>query len=282
MVNKSAINQYSLHSKTIMWIIMLLISFIVILPLFITMTASFKSAREIASAFPLAFPVDFVLSNYVYVFRNGGFGKAFINSLIVVAGTIFINITFSSMIAFALGRFDFKMKKVYLALFLFGMLIPSVVTETARFSVIKGLGLYNTFGAPILIYAAADMMQIYIYLQFLKNIPVSLDESARIDGASYRKVFWFIIFPLMKPATATIAIIKFVDVMNDMYIPFLYMPSSGLRTLTTSLMSFCGERNSQWNYLSAAIMVVMIPTVVFYNIFQKQIISGIAAGAIKE
>jgi raffinose/stachyose/melibiose transport system permease protein len=126
------------------------------------------------------------------------------------------------------------------------------------------------------------MMQIYIYLQFMNKIPISLDESAMIDGCSYFTICWRIIFPLVLPATATLAILKMVDVINDMYIPYLYMPSPKLHTLTTALMFFSGERNTFWNYLSSGIIIVVLPTFLLYIMFQKFIFKGITAGAVKE
>jgi multiple sugar transport system permease protein len=202
--------------------------------------------------------------------------------MILVVTSVILNTLLASMVSYCLSRFEFKLKKVFLLAFMIGMLVPTIVTEVARFGIINSLGMYNTLLAPIVIYAAADMMQIYIYIQFINKIPISLDESAMIDGASYFKIFWKIIFPLVLPASATLAILKMVDIINDMYIPFLYMPSTKLHTLTTALMYFTGERNTFWNFLSAGIIVVMLPTIILYIIFQKFIFKGITAGAVKE
>jgi multiple sugar transport system permease protein len=181
-----------------------------------------------------------------------------------------------------LDRFEFKLKKIIFGLFLLGMVIPVNVTEIVRFGVIKNLGAYDTIFAPIIIYVATDLLQIYIFLQFIQKIPRSLDESAMIDGCSYFGIFGRIIFPLVLPATATLAIIKAVEILNDMYIPYLYMPSNNLRTLTTTLMFFSSAMFGSWQYLSAAIILVIIPTIVIFVIFQKYIFAGIVAGAIKE
>jgi multiple sugar transport system permease protein len=162
------------------------------------------------------------------------------------------------------------------------MIVPGIVTEIARFGIIKNLGLYNTIYAPMVIYAGTDLMQIYIYMQYMNQIPKSLDESAMIDGCSYFGIYWKIIFPVVIPATATLAILKIVTVMNDMYIPYLYMPSSKLRTLTTTLMAFNGTRTGSIVELSAAVIVVMIPTILLFLLFQKYVFKGIVAGAVKE
>jgi raffinose/stachyose/melibiose transport system permease protein len=269
-------------SRFFMFIFLTVISLIILVPLLITVFASFKTMMQISTDFPLKPPVKFNLDNYAIVSKKGDLVFGLKNSLILVFVSVVLNTILATMVSYCLSRFDFKLKKVFLLLFLVGMLVPSIVTEVARFGIIKNLGFYNTMLAPIVIYAAADMMQIYIYLQFMNKIPISLDESAMIDGCSYFTIFWRIIFPLVLPATATLAILKMVDVINDMYIPYLYMPSPKLHTLTTALMFFSGERNTFWNYLSSGIIIVVLPTFILYMVFQKFIFKGITAGAVKE
>ena len=144
------------------------------------------------------------------------------------------------------------------------------------------MGLYNTLGAPIVIYVASDLMQLYIYRQFISTIPAALDESALLDGCSYFGVFARIIFPLLAPATATVVIIKAITIINDMYIPYLYMPKNKLRTLTTFLMDYANAQQGSWQTLAAGIIVIMLPTILIYVFFQRYILAGIAAGAVKE
>lgn len=162
------------------------------------------------------------------------------------------------------------------------MMVPTNIVEIARFQVIRGMGLYNTLGAPIVIYIAANLMQLYIYRQFISGISVSLDESAMLDGCGYFRIFAQIIFPLLTPATATLVIIKTVSIVNDMYIPYLYMPKNKLRTLTTFLMDYSNAQKGSWQTLAAGIIIIMLPTVLIYLFFQKYILAGVAAGAVKE
>lgn len=264
-------------------IVFLLIAAIVILPILITIFASFKNLAQIGSESALKPPTGFNLENYKDVFKSGDVLVGFINSMILVVVTVVLNSLLSTMVAYCLTRFNFKLKKAYYAIFLIGLIIPGTVTEISRFGIMIKLHVYDTLLAPILIYIGSDLMQIYIYNQFLEQIPVSVDESAMIDGASYFTIYWKIIFPMVIPATATLGILKAVDVLNDMYIPFLYMPSVKHRTLSTLLFNYTQDpRTSSWPKLSAAAVVVMIPTLVIYFIFQKYIFSGIAAGAVKE
>ena len=260
----------------------LVITLIVFLPILVTIFAAFKTQFQIGSEFPLKPPTQFFWDNFKFVFEKGNVFTGLKNSLILVTVSVVINAILSTMIAYILSRFDFKLKKMYYLIFLMGMLVPGFVTEIARFGIISKVGIYDTLLAPIVIYIGTDLMQIYIYMQFMNQIPLSIDESAMIDGASYFTIYRKVIFPMVVPATATLGILKAVEVMNDMYIPYLYMPSEGKRTLTTMLMSFASQRSGAWPQLSAAVIIVMIPTVTLYIIFQKYIFDGIVAGAVKE
>lgn len=265
------------------FMIFIFIAVIVIMPMLVTFFASFKTLSQIGSESAIKPPTSLMFDNYKDVFKNGQVFVALKNSAILVIVTVIINSLLSTMVAYCLTRFDFKLKKVYYVMFLIGLIIPGTVTEISRFGIMTDLKLYNTLLAPIFIYIGADLMQIYIYNQFLEQIPLSIDESAMIDGASYFTIYWKIIFPMVIPATATLGILKAVDVLNDMYIPFLYMPGVEHRTLSTLLFNYVqNPQTSSMPKLSAATIVVMIPTVVIYFIFQKYIFSGVAAGAVKE
>lgn len=263
-------------------ILFILITLIVMVPILVTIFSSFKTPQQIGSEFPLKLPTSFNFDNYKIVLQKGKVLTGFKNSGILVVCTVIMNSLLGTMVAYCLTRFDFKLKKYYYLAFLVGMLVPGFVTEISRFGIIAKAGLYNTLGAPLVIYIGTDLMQIYIYSQFMNQIPKSIDESAMMDGCSYFRVYWTIIFPMVLPATATLGILKAVEVINDMYIPFLYMPGAKNRTLTTMLMYFSGQRDGSWTRLSAAIVIVMIPTILIYLLFQEYIFDGIVAGAVKE
>lgn len=267
--------------RTLFYSFFIIISIIIFLPLLITVFASFKTANQISVDFPLQLPSTPHFENFITVFQRGELMTGYTNSLILVFFTLVINSLLGSMAAYCLSRFEFKLRKLFFFLFMLGMIVPIYVTEVARFSIIKGLGLYNTRGSAILIYAAADMMQLYIIIQFVKNIPKSIDESALLDGCSYFQIYFRIILPLIIPAIATLAILKSIEVINDMYIPYLYMPKNTLLTMTTSIMRFAGTRYARWEVLSAGIILVMLPTILLYIFFQKFVFKGITAGAVK-
>ena len=257
---------------------------IVLAPIVLVLFASFKTKADMVKISPLLLPPKsrFTLDNFQKVLNNKYLLIGFKNTGIILVVSIFFNVMFGTITAFIIERFNFRFKGFIVGLFFVGMLIPSFVTEIARFKVIQGLHLYNTLGAPIVIYVASDLMQLYIYRQFISTLPVSLDESALLDGCGYFGLFTRIIFPLLAPATATVVIIKAINIINDMYIPYLYMPKNKLRTLTTFLMDYANAQRGSWQQLAAGIIIVMLPTICIYLFFQRYILAGIAAGAVKE
>jgi len=257
---------------------------VVLAPVILILFAALKTKADMVNTSPLWLPplARITFENFAKVFKDKYLLIGFKNTGIILVVSIFFNVMFGTITAFVLERFQFRFKKVVIGLFFLGMLIPSFITEIARFKIINGLGLYNTLGAPIVIYVASDLMQIYIYRQFISTLSVSLDESALLDGCSYFGLFTRIILPLLAPATATVIIIKAITIINDMYIPYLYMPRNKLRTLTTFLMNYANAQRGSWQTLAAGIIVIMLPTILIYIFFQKYILAGVAAGAVKE
>lgn len=257
---------------------------VVLAPIVLTFFASMKTKTDMINTSPLALPSfdRITFDNYKEVLTSKQLLTGFKTTGIILAVSLVFNVLFGTITAYIIERFNFRGKKIIVGLFFLGMLIPTFVTEIARFQVIQKLGLYNTIGAPIIIYVASDLMQLYIYRQFISGISVALDEAALLDGCSYFGLFTRIIFPLLAPATATVCIIKAISIINDMYIPYLYMPKNKLRTLTTFLMDYANAQQGSWQTLAAGIIIIMIPTVILYLFFQKYILAGVAAGAVKE
>lgn len=260
------------------------ICLVVLAPILITLFASLKTKGGMTNTSPLLLPPleDITFENYAKVLGDKKLWIGFKNSFTIAFISVIFNVILGSITAFVLERFQFRFRKIVFGMFFLGMMVPTFVTEIARFGLIESLGLYNTLGAPIVIYVASDLMQLYIYRQFISKLSVSLDESALIDGCGYFRLFWQIIFPLLAPATATVVIIKVVNIINDMYIPFLYMPSNRLKTLTTFLMTYANAQKGSWQMLSAAIIIVLVPTTIIYVFAQNYIMEGLAAGAVKE
>jgi raffinose/stachyose/melibiose transport system permease protein len=256
---------------------------IIICPIMIIVNISFKSNEEYFYSGPFQLAKSILnIENYKIVFELANFIRGFENTGIIIIVSVTGSIIMGLMVSYVLGRFDFKFKAVVANAFILATIIPTITTQVATFTVIKSLGIYNTLYAGIVLYVATDIISIYVFLQYISKIPKSLDESAMIDGASYIRIFFSIIIPQMIPAIVTMAIIKSISIYNDIFIPYIYMPKSTLRTVATTIQYFSQDRNSQWNLMAAAILIAMIPTLIIYAFCQKLIISGLTEGAVKE
>lgn len=255
---------------------------VALIPLVVVLFASFKTSEEYATTSPLTPPVNwFNFTNFVTAFESGkmllGFANTTFILLISVTGTVLIG----TMAAYALDRFDFRFKKLVFGAFLIATLVPGVTTQVATFQVVNELGLFNSHWAAIALFLGTDIISIYIFVQFMQSIPKSLDEAAMLDGASRFGIYWRIILPLLKPAIATVVIIRGIAIYNEFYIPFLYMPSAQLGVISTSLFRFKGPFGSQWEIIGAGAMIVIIPTLILFIILQRYIYNGVTAGATK-
>ncbi|MFF8997249.1 carbohydrate ABC transporter permease [Streptomyces achromogenes] len=257
-------------------------SLVVLVPLAVVFLTSLKTSKEVTDGGALSLPGDWLnFGNYVTAFNDGKMLSAFVNTAVILLFSITGTVLIGSMTAYAIDRFHFRFKKPVMALFLIATLVPGVTTQVATFQVVNSFGLFNTIWAPILLYMGTDIVSIYIFLQFIRGIPVSLDEAARLDGANSLTIYWKIILPLLKPAIATVVIIKGITVYNDFYIPFLYMPSEDLGTISTALFRFKGPFGAHWENISAGTILVIVPTLVVFLFLQRYIYNGFAQGATK-
>lgn len=261
---------------------LVLAAFIALLPIVVILFASLKTNAEYATSSPLAPPANWLnFANYTKAFVDGNMLVGFKNTIIILIISIIGATLTGSMIAYVLDRFKFKGKKIMVAAFLLATLIPSVTTQVATFQIINALDLFNTRWAAIVMYLGTDIIAVYIFLQFLGSISSALDESAMLDGASYFMIYWKIILPLLKPAIVTVIIVKGVNIYNDFYTPFLYMPKTDLQVISTALFKFKGPFGSQWEVISAGIMIAIIPTMIIFLLLQKYIYNGFAQGSVK-
>lgn len=262
--------------------LLVLITIAVLVPLYIVVSLSFKTLAEANNSNVFALPESFgYLDNYIFIWTRGKLLRGFKNTGILIITSLIGSITMGTMVAYVLSRFEFKLKKAVYILFMFPIVVPAVTTQVATFTIVRSLGLYNTIWAGIILYISTDMLLIYIFLQHIEKIPVSLDESARTDGASYWTIYRKIILPQLRPAIVTGIIIKTLTIYNDLFTPYLYMPKSRLKTVTTSILAFVADRTSDWGVVSAGIVSAIIPTVILYLLLQKYIISGVVDGAVK-
>ncbi|MGI5458829.1 carbohydrate ABC transporter permease [Streptomyces sp. CA-249302] len=268
-------------ARTLVHLSLITASVVVLLPLLVVFLTSLKAEQETSDdTGALTLPHDPLnFHNYVTAFQDGRMLSAFGNTAFIlvvsVAGTVLIG----SMTAYAIDRFTFRFKRLVVALFLIAALVPGVTTQVATFQIVTSFGMFDTRWAPIALYMGTDIVSIYIFLQFVRSIPTSLDEAARIDGANAFTIYRKIIFPLLKPAIATVVIVKGIAVYNDFYIPFLYMPNQDLGVISTSLFRFKGPFGAHWETISAGAVLVILPTLIVFLCLQRYIYNGFTRGA---
>ena len=209
-------------------------------------------------------------------------GRAFLNSFIILVCVLSGSILISSMLAYVLSRFKFHGNGLIRNLFTIATLIPGIATQVTVYQIMTSLHLVNSMPGYIILMMGTDVITIYIFLQFFENLPVSLDESAILDGCSYFGVFFKILFPLLKPAVVTSAILKGVSTYNEYYMANLYLQDkTRYQVVSTSLFVFTGPMGSQYNYICAGVLITIIPALIIFLLCQDQIYSGMAAGAVK-
>ncbi|MFD8302122.1 carbohydrate ABC transporter permease [Streptomyces sp. NPDC059690] len=268
-------------ARTLVHLSLIAASVVVLLPLIVVLLTSLKTEQETSNdTGALSLPHDLLnFHNYVTAFQDGHMLAAFGNTAFILVVSVGGTVLIGSMTAYAIDRFTFRFKKPVVALFLIAALVPGVTTQVATFRIVTGFGMFDTRWAPIALYMGTDIVSIYIFLQFVRSIPVSLDESARLDGANAFTIYWRIIFPLLKPAIATVVIVKGIAVYNDFYIPFLYMPNQDLGVISTSLFRFNGPFGAHWETISAGVILVILPTLAVFLCLQRYIYNGFTRGA---
>jgi ABC-type glycerol-3-phosphate transport system permease component len=251
-----------------------------LLPLIAIAMASFKTADEYATTPPFAPPGNWLnLDNYVTAFTDGKMLLGFANTAFILTVSLVGTVLIGSMAAYAIDRFTFPMRGLVIGLFLIAALVPGVTTQVTTFKVVNDLGLYNTRWSAIALFLGTDIISIYIFRQFLRSIPTEVDEAAALDGADPFTIYRRVILPQLKPAIATVVIIRGVAIYNEFYVPFLYMPSRDLGVISTSLFRFKGPFGSEWEIISAGVILIIVPTLIAFLALQRFIYNGFATGA---
>ena len=271
----------SVVQTALKYFILIFFAFCTILPLISCLITSLKNTEEYQSTSVMVLPKILYFKNFIDAFKLANMGRAFINSFVVLVFVLAGSILISSQLAFVLNRFHFPGNTLIRRLFLFATLLPGVAMQVSVYSIMGKLGFINHLYGYIIMMMGTDVISIYIFIQFMENISVSLDESAIIDGASYFKIYWSIILPLLKPATVTSMILKGVSCYNEYYCANLYLQDVKLRTVAISLYTFTGPLGSQYNLICAGVIISMLPAFIVFILCQKQIYSGITSGAVK-
>ena len=257
----------------------------IIFPLYMTVVIAFKKPSEMTNSISgiLSLPKSWSLDNFAEAMRVTDFWHSLLNSVLVTGVTVAISIVVHSLIGYAIGRNKAK-SKFYKFVYLFivsGMFVPFAILMMPLVKQTAQLGIANIVGVIICYVVFYMPMNVLLYSGYLTNIPVALEEAARVDGASTWRTYWRIIFPIMKPMHATVAVLTALGTWNDVMTPLVIMSGSGMNTLPLAQMTFQTQFGANYNLAFASYLLALLPLLIFYLICQKQILNGVVNGAVK-
>ncbi len=272
-------------SNVLITVLLFLGCLTILFPLYMTVMIAFKNPSEMTNdvAGALAFPSSWKLDNFKEAMRVTNFWHTLGNSVLITVSTIVLALLIHSLAGYVIGR-NMARKKGYRFIYFYivsGMFVPfailmmPLVKETAILSLDNRLGvilLYLVFYMPI---------NVMLYSGYLKNIPMAMEEAAEIDGASTWKTYWTVIFPMMKPMHATVAVLTALGTWNDVMTPLVIMSGNSGTTLPLAQLNFQTQFGTNYNLAFASYLLALIPILIFYIICQKQILNGVANGAVK-
>jgi raffinose/stachyose/melibiose transport system permease protein len=255
---------------------------IALFPIFMIIINSFKTRKAIfGMPFQLPNADTFSLIGYQTVVERANFQIYFMNSIIVTLAALVLTLLIGAMAAFALAEYNFPgnaLMGLYLAI---GIMIPIRLGTVGILRLMVSFSLVNTLTGLILIYIAQSLpLTIFILSQFFRQVPQELKDAARIDGASEYRIFGLVV-PLVRPALGAIGIFTMIPIWNDLWFPLVVSPSTKTATVTLGVQQFLGQFVSDWNAVLSSLTLAMVPILIFYLIFSKQMIRSITEGAIK-
>ena len=257
----------------------------VLFPLYMTVIIAFKQPSEMTNdvAGALAFPSSWNFDNFREAMEVTDFWNSLGNSVLITGGTVVLCILIHSFAGYVIGR-KMAEKKAFKAAYFYvvsGMFVPFAVLMMPLVKQTAQMGIANRFGLIVLYLVFFMPMNIMLYTGYLKNIPTALEEAANIDGATAWQTFWKIIFPNMKPMHATVAILTAMSTWNDVTTPLVILSGTGQNTLPMAQLNFQSQFGTNYNLAFASYLLALLPILIFYIICQKQILNGVANGAVK-
>lgn len=267
--------------KGIVWILLLILTFLFLMPIIWVMGSSFKSTGELFSWPPSLFGKNPSLNNYQRALEEGHFGIYFFNTVFTSLTATFLTVVVNVMSGYAFAKYHFKGEKLLFGMVLATLMIPLEVIMIPIFKVIVATGLYNRLWG-LIIPAVASPTAVFLVRQYYTGIPDAYMEAARIDGASELNILMRVMLPLAKPVVSVLCIFSFMWRWNDYLWPKLVINSKERYTIQLALANYSGEYSVDWNSLLAMSVISMIPVILVFVTLQKYIIGGMTAGGVKE
>ncbi|WP_054940995.1 carbohydrate ABC transporter permease [Paenibacillus ihuae] len=276
-------NTRSVPLTLTIWGLAAIVAFLILFPLWWIFISSITPAGELFSKPVKYWPVHPTLDSYRYLIKNVGLLPKIGNTAIIVGLSILIGMIISVMAAFSFARFRTRGLSIAVGFLLASMLIPDVVTARPLYDFLRSVHLYDTYTGLIILYISGILpFSVLILQNYLNDIPVSIEESASIDGCGFFQSMFYVTIPLLRPALATVCIVNFITCLNNFFTPLFY--SNGISVLSTAITQLPLRDNMYavpWDLVSAMGWIIILPIIIFVAIFQRQIMEGIMAGGVK-
>ncbi len=262
-------------------LLIFLVSGITLIPFIWMLSTSLMPTGDASTFPPTLIPKEITLDQYKYLFNRINLGRHFLNSLILAVSVTLVSLLINSLAGYGFAKFSFKGKRPIFVFLLSSMIIPAQVTMLPVFLILNKIGLLNTYFG-IIIPGMASIFAIFLINQYLKGIPDSLLEAAKIDGASHFTIYWRIILPLAKPVLVTLALFTFMGTWNDFLWPLIVMTKEEMYTLPVALANLFGEHAHDVELMMAGSVITILPIMIVFMFLQKYYIQGILLGGVKE
>jgi len=270
-------------AKFIIYAVVILFTLLAVYPIYWLVIQSFKTTQEYMQASKLALPKVWFFKNYPLTWVTGRFGILIINSIVYTAVTVVSVILLSFMAGFAFAKLPFKGSSIFYGSFVIGILLTLQSILVPLFLMINSVGLYNTRLGVLIPYIGIGLpMGVYLGTEYIKSVPDALIESAKIDGALYPRIFMSIVMPMAQPVATSLAILMITGTWNEFMLINTLVSKNDIKSLPVGISMFSGALASDYGKQFSALVIGMIPMIVFYLVFRKQITTGVAAGAVKE
>lgn len=281
MSHTASIRRDGLVIGAVRWAFIGIACLLILVPSFYMVSNSLRSRAEYA-ADPLGLPLAPTIDNYVKAWERGALAPAFVNTTVITIGSIIGLVVVGSLAAYAIVRWRGRSgNRIYLY-FVMGLIIPFQIGIPVLYRVWAQLGLIDSLFGIVLLHIGSSLpLTIFLFAGFLLSVPLELEESARVDGASEFRVFWQIVFPLLRPVTATVVILNGLGIWNDLILSLFFLQSEETFTLTRATVLFQAEDNIDQPALFAFGVMTVLPVVLLFVIFQRYFMSGLTQGALR-
>ena len=270
--------------RLLFWAVILIMLFYVLFPFYWAIKTSLTDTAVLSQSALNWFPANPTFANFVAVFQGQPFGKNLLNSVIVSGGTVVISLLLAVLSAYALGKFRFRGKTVLMYVILAVSIFPQIAVLSGMYATIRSLGLFNTHLGLILSYTAFSLpFTVWVLTSFVRDIPTELEEAAVVDGATPLQTLFKVLLPVMTPALITTGMLGFINAWNEFLFALTFTSDDRVRTVPVAIGSFSGASayENPFGQIMAASVVVTIPLIVMVLVFQRRIVSGLTAGAVK-